>query len=421
MAAELSRPPGPATALRGFALALVLLWLSGAALRVTILAVPPVLPRITAELGLSATDIGLLTGLPSLLFALAAVPGALLISRFGAVSALVAGLLLNAIGAAARGFAGSALGLDATTVLMCLGIAVMQPAMPPLVREWAPARIGFATAVYTNGLLMGELIPIAWVPQPVLPLVGGGWRASLAVWALPVLATALLVGALGRRSKAAADAATPRWWPDWRDPRVWRLGLMLGGVNATYFGLNGFLPGWLTAAGAPDLARPALTALNLAQIPASLLMLVLAGRLVRRPAAYASAGALLLTGVLGCVAMPGPAAVAWAGLAGFAGGMLLTLGLALPSLLGAAADVPRLAAAMFTVSYGLALGAALLAGRLWDLSGMAAMAFLPFALAALAVTLLGATLRLRPAEAPRSRDLRAEVPATDDRSGPRRP
>ena len=421
MAAELNEPLEPAAATRDFALAVVLLWLSGAALRMTILAVPPVLPRITAELGLTATNVGLLTGLPSLLFALAAVPGAALIIRFGAVATLVAGLLLNATGAAARGFAGSALELDATTMLMCLGIAVMQPALPPLVRTWAPARIGFATAVYTNGLLMGELVPVAWVPQPVLPLIGAGWRASLAVWALPVLATALLVAGLGRRPKLAAGAATPRWWPDWRDARVWRLGLLLGGVNATYFGLNGFLPGWLTASGVPDLVRPVLTALNLGQIPASLLMLAFAGRLIRRPAAYGGAGALLLTGVLGCVAMPGPAAVAWAGLAGFAGAVLLTLGLALPSVVGAAADVPRLAAAMFTVSYGLALVVALLAGRLWDLSGLAVMAFLPLTLAALAVTLLGATLRLRPSDAQPPSSLRAGVPAPDARSGPHRP
>ena len=399
MAAQHGRHLESGKTRRDFALALLLLWLSGAALRETILAVAPVLPRITADFRLSATGIGLLTGLPPLLFALMAVPSAALIARFGAVPTLVAGLLLNASGAAARGFAGNALGLDAATALMCLGVAVMQPAVPPLVRAWVPARIGFATAVYTNGLLIGELVPVVWVPQPVLPLIGGGWHASLAVWALPVLVAALLVAVLGRRPQAAAGLA--RWWPDWRDGRVWRMGLLLGGVNATYFGLNGFLPGWLTANGLPGLARPALTALNLAQIPASLLMLALAGRLVRRQAAYAGAGALLLAGVLGSVAIPGPAAVAWAGLAGFAGAVLLTLGLALPSLLGEAADVPRLAAAMFTVSYGLAMGTALLAGRLWDLSGVAAMAFLPFVLAALAVMLLGATLRVGPADEPR--------------------
>ncbi|MGH7210484.1 MAG: hypothetical protein ACREF1_03370, partial [Acetobacteraceae bacterium] len=201
---------------------------------------------------------------------------------------------------------------------------------------------------------------------------------------------------LGHRPERPAGAAPPRWWPDWRDRRVWRLGLLMGCVNATYFGLNGFLPGSLTAAHAPDLVRPALTALNLAQLPASLLMLVLAGRLARRSAAYGGAGALLLAAVLGCMTMPGPAAVAWAGLAGFAAATLLTLALALPSLLGAAEDVPRLAAAMFTVSYGLSVATALLAGKLWGASGAAAMAFLPFVLAALAVTLLGATLRLHP-------------------------
>ena len=135
--------------------ALVLLWLSGAALRVTILALPPVLPHVTTELGLDATDIGLLTGLPPLLFALAAVPSAALIARFGAVPTLLAGLVLNVLGAMARGLASNALALEAATALMCLGVAVMQPALPPLVRSWAPTRIGFATAVYPNGLLVG--------------------------------------------------------------------------------------------------------------------------------------------------------------------------------------------------------------------------------------------------------------------------
>ena len=373
--------------------ALVLLWLSGAALRVTILALPPVLPHVTTELGLDATDIGLLTGLPPLLFALAAVPSAALIARFGAVPTLLAGLVLNVLGAMARGLASNALALEAATALMCLGVAVMQPALPPLVRSWAPTRIGFATAVYTNGLLVGELVPIAWVPEPVLPLVGGGWRASLVVWALPVLTAMLLTAALGRRPRATYAPATG-WWPNWRDSRVWRCGLLLGGVNATYFGLNGFIPGWLTAAGSASLVQPALVALNLAQIPASLLLLALAGRLVRSPAAFGSAGILLLVGVLGIVVMPGPAAVAWAALAGFAGALLLTLALALPSLLGNVRDVPRLSAAMFTVSYGLAMGAALLAGRLWSITGLPALAFLPLALTALAATLLGATIEL---------------------------
>ena len=81
----------------------LLLWLCGCALRLTILAVPPVLPAIRDELSLTATEIGILTGLPSMLFAFAAVPGALLIARLGLKAALVTGLTLTALGGALRG------------------------------------------------------------------------------------------------------------------------------------------------------------------------------------------------------------------------------------------------------------------------------------------------------------------------------
>ena len=83
-------------------LALLLLWLAGACLRFTVLAVPPVIPLLHADLQLSETAIGWLSSLPAMMFAIAAVPGALLIARFGIVPALVVGLLLNAIGSAAR-------------------------------------------------------------------------------------------------------------------------------------------------------------------------------------------------------------------------------------------------------------------------------------------------------------------------------
>ena len=40
-------------------IAILLLWLLGAALRITLLAVPPVIPVIQADLRLSGTEIGL--------------------------------------------------------------------------------------------------------------------------------------------------------------------------------------------------------------------------------------------------------------------------------------------------------------------------------------------------------------------------
>ena len=123
-------------------------------------AVPPVIPLVTADLHMSATQVGILGGLPAVLFACAAIPGSLLIARFGALATLVIGLLATALGSALRGVVPDVALLYAATVVTAFGVAVMQPALPPLVRAWLPHRIGFGTAVYTNGLLVGEIIPV---------------------------------------------------------------------------------------------------------------------------------------------------------------------------------------------------------------------------------------------------------------------
>src|ERR1700685_427777 len=80
-----------------------LLWLAGVAMRMTLLTVPPVIPLIHEELRMSETQIGLLIGLPLALFAIAAVPGSLLIARIGTRLALVLGMTIAALAGGARG------------------------------------------------------------------------------------------------------------------------------------------------------------------------------------------------------------------------------------------------------------------------------------------------------------------------------
>src|ERR1043166_2104235 len=150
-----------ATTRRQFVLCAFLLWLAGNGLRITILAVPPVIPLIRVDLGMSETQVGILTGLPSVLFACTAVLGSLLIARFGALNTLIAGLLLTAAGSALRGAAPGIALLYAATILTGFGVAIMHPSLPPLVRAWMPHRIGFGTALFTNGLLVGEILPVA--------------------------------------------------------------------------------------------------------------------------------------------------------------------------------------------------------------------------------------------------------------------
>lgn len=360
------------------------------------LAVPPVIPLLHADLHLSETQIGALSSLPPLLFAVAAVPGSLLIARFGLIPALLVGLLLNALGGAARGAVVDASFLYGSSIVMAAGVAIMQPIMPPLVRAFFPERIGFATALFTNGMLVGEILPAALTIPLVLPLVDGSWRMSFLIWALPVLLTAAFVAIFARNLRdtgTAAPTANARWWPDFRTPLIWQLGLILGSVNAIYFVSNAFLPDFVIAQGRPDLVGPALSALNVGQLPAAFVMLPLAGRLLTRPWAYAATGLASLAALIGMVTAHGAGIVVFAGVLGFTGALTLILALALPSVLSAPDDVPRTSAGMFTISYSCAMLAAVLGGALWDMTHRPIASFAPAALCGIVIAALAGTVR----------------------------
>jgi CP family cyanate transporter-like MFS transporter len=380
---------------RQFLLCALLLWLAGNGLRITILAVPPVIPLIRADLGMTETMVGILTGLPPVLFAGTAVLGSLLIARFGALNTLIGGLIATAAGSALRAAAPELFTLYAATILTGFGVAIMHPALPPLVRSWMPHRIGFGTAVFTNGLLVGEILPVALTIPLVLPLLGHSWRESFLVWAAPVALIAFVIMLLAPRPAAMPQAKAPqRWWPDWRDPLIWRLGIALGSVNAMYFTTNAFLPDYLHHIGRQDLVSAALTALNVGQIPASFLLLVVAGRLERKIWPHVACGAGSLAAIAGIAVLPGPGIVACAAMLGFFAAAILILMLALPSLLAPPQDVHRVASAMFTISYSCAVIAPILSGLLWDVTGIAWSAFVPLGLCACTLMALAPTIRL---------------------------
>ncbi|MGH6682990.1 MAG: CynX/NimT family MFS transporter [Pseudolabrys sp.] len=378
---------------------LLLLWLAGTALRLTILAVPPVIPLIHDELRLNATQVGILTGLPSMLFAIAAVPGSLLIARLGVRAALVAGLAVTAIGGALRGALPDVAWLYAMTIAMGAGIAVMQVALPPAVRAWFPSRIGFATAVYTNGLIIGEILPIALAL--VLPVVGGTWQRVFVVWSVPVaVITVLVLTTAPASANGPAATARRRWWPDWNDPLIWQLGIMLGTINATYFATNAFLPDYLRSNGQSGWISASLTGLNGGQLPASALLLAVAGRLERKAWPYVVCGLLCVLATAGIVFGSGAWIVASATLQGFAASAILILILALPPLLSAPDDVHRVTAAMFTISYSCAVIVPVISGLAWDLSGIASFAFAPIAICGIILVVLAPAINhVRPASA----------------------
>jgi len=395
-------PPTPILEPRGqLVRLLILLWLAGTATRLTILAIPPVIPLIRDELKMTEAQVGFLVALPVLMFAVAAVPGSLLVARLGTGVTLLAGVLVTAIAGAARAGAGDIWQLAAITMLMGAGIAIVQPTLPAIVREWIPKRLGLGTAVYANGMLTAVMLAPALTIPLVLPLVGGSWRLDLALWSIPVLATAILIAVLGpRRPRASAEATTAiRWWPDWRNPLTWLLGFTFGSNNAAYYGANAFLPDFLAGQGRADLIGPALAALNGAQFAASLVLLIMADRLLRRALPYLVFGPLTLVAFVGIALTSGWWVVVSAAVMGFSSAVTFAVIIALPSLLSPADEAHRTAAGMFTISYSCAVAIPTLSGALWDLTALPWMTFVPLGLCAAMLTGLGAMLSRYPGPA----------------------
>ncbi|MDE3077093.1 MAG: MFS transporter [Chloroflexota bacterium] len=363
---------------------------------------------------LDETTVGALTGLPVLLLALAAVPGSLLISRLGPRRALMAGLCLIALAGAARGLGPSTVVLFVMTFLMGAGVAVCQPSLPSLVAQWLKERIGLATATYSNGLLVGEIVASSLTVPLILPLVRHSWQLSLAAWSVPVLATALLIQLAGPAAPAATAAGSRDWWPNWRNPQTWRLGFLLGGGQIAYWGPNAFIPDYLKTTAHAGLIPAALAAINFLQLPASFLVALLPGKFIKRRWPLFLGGLLSAIWAAGLAFTTGGWTVIWAGLLGFTAALIFILNLALPPLLTESHDVHRLTAAMFTISYSCAFLGPLLGGAFWDATHVPATAFIPVAAGGLTCAWLSLGLDLSPA----SRVSGPRSPARTRDSGP---
>jgi MFS transporter, CP family, cyanate transporter len=372
---------------------LVLLWLGGIDMRLTMLAVPPLIPLIHRELHLDEKAVGALVSGPVLLLAIAAVPGSLLIAKLGLRGALFAGLGSIAVFGALRGVGPSAPVLFSATFLMGLGVAVTQPAFPALVREWFPRRIAIATAFYSNGILIGETLPtVLTTPFGVLSLARGDWRWALATWSVLVACSAIAIGAAAPK-RPTGPTITARWWPNWRQGQAVRIGIVMGMASAAYFGANAYIPDFLDQTGRPELISPTLALLNGSQLLTAPVV-ALWPRLLTGRAGFIGSAAIMATAQLGLVLSPGHGVLLWAFVLGFSTALAFVVVLSLPPRIAPPGDVARMSAAIFTLQYATAFVIPLFAGALWDATGRALLAFVPGIAAAAAMAYGAMSLKI---------------------------
>jgi MFS transporter, CP family, cyanate transporter len=212
-------------------------------LRPAAAAVGPLIDRIKADTGLSATGAGALTTLPVLCFGALAPLAPALSRRLGEHSTAALALLVLLTGTLVRLIPGLGF-LFFGTALAGAAIAVGNVLLPVLVRGNFPDRVGPLTSLYTTGLV-GFAALAAGVTVPVADAFGGGWRPGLAIWAIPaVVALAVWAPQLGRRRPVRSEPGAPVTLARslLRDPVAWSVTLFFALQSAGFYATLAWLP-----------------------------------------------------------------------------------------------------------------------------------------------------------------------------------
>lgn len=362
---------------RAVLVSMLLLWGAGLYLRVTLLVAPPLAPHIAGDLGLGQAGVGALTTVPVLMLSLAAVGGAFVIARLGPRRTVVVALLVILLGSSSRALATGPWFIYAATAVMGLGIASLQPALPALLPYWCPGRIALGTAVYMNGMLMGEVLSAGLTLPVIMPLVNDDWRLALLVWSMPAALVALAY--LLRRGRDPEPAVTPSatWMPEWRSPLVWQLGALLGANGSMFFGTNAYMASVLAARGEGHYLAAGLLLFNTAQIAASAFMLRYTGRWLGRRAPMEMMLAGAIVSQLLFIVLPGIPSLLAGFAVSFTTGVLLILLVSMPPVLARPGGTAALSAGTFTIGYAASFLVPLSGGVLADLSGRPDLALLP--------------------------------------------
>jgi CP family cyanate transporter-like MFS transporter len=287
--------------------------------------------------------------------------------------------MLVGVAGLARAAAPSTLVLALLSACMGGAVGIVQPALPRIARDALPNRLGLATALYSNGFIVGGFFG-AGLAVPLLALVGQlSWRGLFVLWGVIGLVSAVgwLAPSLAehrQREQSPPPAAIPagHWLHDaliepMRTHGMIAVTIVFSTQSAVYYALSAWLPTYLIARGwtlAETLAPVA--ALAVTGIPAGLIVTPLVDVIGRRLILVLS-GVFTLIGPLGLLFVPS-AALAWAIVTGIGTSVALQVSLTGPPDLAPPERVGATAGAMLTIGYVGAVIGPFAIGALHDLS-----------------------------------------------------
>jgi CP family cyanate transporter-like MFS transporter len=351
--------------------------------------VGPLLGPIGADLSISHAQAGLLATIPLACMGMFALSSARLLARFGGMRVMTTSLAVITVAGLLRAVAPNAAAILLLTVLFGVGVSVAGTLLPGIVKVRFPQRATETTAIYSV-VLNGSAAVSAALAVPLANTLGG-WRGSLAAFAVvDAVLTVVWVTLGGRDARlrslghhAPADPrdtersrrSTPRPESVARDRKgrsaLTRSTVMLAlvfGLQATiFFGLNAWLvESYVQEGWGPAAAGVLVGLLNFSTLPATLLVAVLAGRVIGRQQYMVLGAGVVAVAAFGLATVP-DAGVAWAILAGTGLGTIFPLCMAAPVFLGRDAyEVTRATSIMLGAGYLIAASAPILLGVIRD-------------------------------------------------------
>jgi MFS transporter, CP family, cyanate transporter len=320
-------------------------------LRPALLTLGIVLPAVQHSLALSPFGSGALTALPIFALGLASASAVPVGRRLGWSGGLVFALVLVGAGTFLRS-TGNDVTLYAGALVLGIGIGLGNVYVPTLVKARLSAHIGIAMGVYTMMLAIGALIGIALTPALFAHF--GDWRPTLAVWAIPAFAAALIA------LPPLADNLRPQdhvpGMGFWRNGLAWSVSAYMGLQSATFYAVSLWMG---TLIGARGQSLPAvatdLTLFFFTQFLSALVMPVLLTRSAQQ-SSLAAAAALWNGIMVVCILYGPPAAILWfCGLLGLGMGAMFGIALTFQVIRARATDnAARLSSMAQCVGYLIA-------------------------------------------------------------------
>jgi MFS transporter, CP family, cyanate transporter len=333
-------------------------------LRSVLAGLPPVVPDLRADLGISAAAAGVLTTLPVFCMGAFAPLAPRLAARYSMELTLALCALLTAVGTGLRGL-GTTAAVFAAAPLIGVAIAIGQALLPVLIRARFSQDVGLLTGALSMALVLGSVLG-AGLAVPLEDL-WGGWPGSLATWALPALAAAAVWLPMSRR--ASTTIARGRGAPLRRAPLAWAVAGFFGVQSMAFYASLSWIPSILEDAGWSDTASGALLALGaLSGLLPAFLVPIAAARSRHQLVLLTWIVLFPVTGFVGLLAAPGVAPL-WMVLIGIGQSGSLGLSFALPQRRGSdPSTVAALTAMALCVGYLVAATGPWLLGAVHDAS-----------------------------------------------------